>query len=232
VVKVGKQHRCMCWKLTDETGELLDRRNSESANVEQSMQELKESFEGITGDYVNVLVTPKKPQRGGDQITSNFNFKIKCITGAPAGITESRELPALQVQKGDAGIYSILTELKVQLAEQKKDVEINELKRQLADKAAGNSKNKLLEKLLTTMLLPEIKELQQPVAGVDPVQQPVASPVHSAEQVSEAKAQQQKLVQVLNKMKNLDADFINTLEKLQQFAESNPAAYQQYKNAL
>ena len=223
----------MVWVLTDETGELLDRRNSESANVEVSLQELKESFEGVTGDYVEIRVQPKKAVSGGDQKSNLFKFKVKCLTSAAPvqTFTESRELPAL---KGDAGIYSILTELKVQLAEQKKDVEINELKRQLHEKNKGDGKSRMLERLLTQMLLPELSKTTESaaaIAGTVEEKKP-AAPVHTAEQINEAKAQQQRLVQALNKLRAVDGDFITTIEKLQKFAESNAEAYNQYKNML
>lgn len=223
VIEIAQTHGCKCWRMWDDSGELLDRRESETAHLAQVLQDLKNSFERVAGNYVSIRLSPKKLTKGGDQITNVYNYKVKCLS---AGDFEAAEAPAeikIKQGAGEAGIYSLLSDLKVQLAEQKKDVEIRELQRQLQEQKKGGGKNQLLEKYLTKILLQsDVKEISAaPVAGhTEPIKKEAPA------------ATQQELVQQLQRLKKLDNDFVNTLKRLADYAEKTPGAIEQLKTFL
>lgn len=224
VLEIAQTHGCKCWRMWDDGGELLDRRESETAALAQVLQDLKSSFERVSGNYVSIRLSPKKLTKGGDQITNVYNYKVKCLSGTDF---ETAETPAEVKIKGAAGnneIYSLLSDLKVQLAEQKKDVEIRELQRQLQEQKKGGGKNRILEQYLTKILLSsDVKAISAaPVAGHT---EPVAAAAPAA-------GTQQELVQQLQRLKKVDSDFVNTLKRLADYAEKTPGAIDQLKTFL
>lgn len=226
VLEIAQTHGCKCWRMWDDGGELLDRRESETASITQVLADLRASFERVSGSFVSIRLSPKKLTKGGDQITNVYNYKVKCLS---AGDFETAEAPAeikLAKGAGSSEIYSLLSELKVQLAEQKKDVEIRELQRQLQEQKKGGGKNRLLEQYLTKILLSsDVKEISAaaPVAGHTEAPAKAAAPVAGT---------QQELVQQLQRLKKLDNDFVNTLKRLADYAEKNPGALDQLKTIL
>ena len=140
VISVANQQGCAIWKITDMQGETLDKRNSATADLQKSLADLRDAWQQIQGDFINIKIAAKAMARGGDQQSTTFYYKVKCFAAAESSTAAADILPAV-TGKMDPGIYSLLSDLKVQIAEQKKDVEIRELKRKLEDKGKGDKQD-------------------------------------------------------------------------------------------
>ena len=227
VLKVATVHQCKCWKIWNSEGELLDKRESATVNQEQSLQALRESFADIEGDFATIRISPKVSAKGGDNKTDTFIFKVRCLKQSAPVVSE--QLNAY-TGKGDAGIYAMISDLKVQIAEQKKDSQIEALQRQITELKSGKGKNRVLEQYLSKVLLQGDTKQAPAIAGVTE-QQPIEK--KPAPAAAPAGNQRAELVAALNKMKAVDpAGYIETLKKLALFAESNPDAYNNYKSML
>lgn len=228
VLKVATVHQCKCWKIWNSEGELLDKRESATVNQEQSLQALRESFNDIEGDFATIRISPKVSTKGGDNKTDTFLFKVRCLKQSAPIVSEQL---TSYTGKGDAGIYAMISDLKVQIAEQKKDSEIQALQRQIAELKNGKGKNRMLEQYLTKILLQSDPAPAAPaIAGVTEQQPIEKKPAPAAAPAGDQRAE---LVAALNKIKAVDpAGYIETLSKLAKFAESNPDAYNSYKSML
>ena len=223
VISVANQQGCAIWKITDMQGETLDKRNSATADLQKSLADLRDAWQQIQGDYINIKIAAKAMARGGDQQSTTFYYKVKCFAAAESSTAAADILPAV-TGKMDPGIYSLLSDLKVQIAEQKKDVEIRELKRKLEDKGKGDGKSRILEQYLTKLLLQEEKA---PAAIAAPIAGHTVTPAAAADPNGKA-----RLIAALNKIKGIDPAYLETLEKLAAFGEKDPAAFDMYKKML
>ena len=129
VIKAMMQQNCRYWTLRNSDGELQDKCNDDKATKEENAEKLRECWRSIEGDFVIVRITAYRPQRGGDNRGLQFTYNVKCAKAAAT--TEAAELA---YTGKDAAIYGLLSDLKVQIAEQKKDIEIRELQRKLKDR--------------------------------------------------------------------------------------------------
>jgi len=233
IKKVAAKHQLKVWKIVDSTGEPIDKQESESIDVAESMEQLQEVYSGVVGEYVGVQLSPRKLKLGGDQISNVFKYKLKCLQQ-----NEQTDYTA-PARKGGAvlsglsdNITSQLIALNVALAETKAAQKINELERQLAEAKAEkkNGKGKMLERYLEQMLL----SASAPKAQTAPA--PIAE-THQ-EQITPAPAAPagqngvKNLAASLGKLKAVDSNFVASLESLAKFAEQNPDQYKLYLEHL
>jgi len=234
IKKVAVKHSLKVWKITDSTGEPIDKQESESIEPAESMEQLYEVFAGVVGEYVSVQLSPRKLKLGGDQISNVFKYKLKCLqqNEQPDYTAPGRKAGAALSGLSD-NITSQLIALNVALAETKAAQKINELERQLAEAKAEkkNGKGKMLERYLEQMLLsasaPKVRTAPAPIA-----QNNTENIASNFEQNSPAAPAGQNSVKnlaaSLGKLKAVDSDFINSIESLAKFAEREPEQYKQY----
>ena len=230
IKKVAIKHSLKVWKITDSTGEPIDKQESESIEPADSMDQLYEVYRGVVGEYVGVQLSPRKLSLGGDQKSNVFKYKIKCEQqdqqpdySAPAG--KGR---AVLAGLSD-NITSQLISLNVALAETRAQQKINDLERQLAESKAEkkSGKGKMLERYLEQMLLsasaPKAQTAPAPIA--DNHTESVES---QSDQAPAAPGGVKNLSASLQKLKSVDSNFVASLESLAKFAEQQPEQYKQY----
>lgn len=231
IKKVAEKHGCTFWSIRDQDGNPIDvYEPTESETVANSMALMEESYNGIQGETVLIRISPRKLGRGQDNQSKVFEYTVRCKAYAAAQVNE---LPG----KGDAGLYAIVTQLRVELEAQKHQRTIDDLKREIDQlkKEGKSSKSSRLDKLLDVVLLEVAKANKNttPVASVTPVAHteeisgtskpaPVTVPANDKERLTKA----------LKSLQSIDADFIASLEKLERFAANNPEQYKQYLSML
>jgi hypothetical protein len=231
VIKTAKKHQCKAWVMWDSGGEKIDQQGSESCTLDISLEQLKESYEGVKGDYVRVQVSPKRMGKGGDQQSTVFKFHVECLEDKENTAAETKQRPGQFQQRqgnGSNELWQQLTDVRVMLAEQKAQAKIDALERELREEKAGgkNGKNKLLERYLTKILLDG--EKKAPAAAIAGTQTP-AAPAATADEKKAAAAQ---LVKTLQRFQKIDANYLQSLQKLAAFAESQPEQFKQYLQML
>jgi len=236
IKKVAAKHQLKVWKIVDSTGEPIDKQESESIAVDESMEQLQEVFSGVVGEYVGIQLSPRKLKLGGDQISNVFKYKLKCLkqndepdyTAAP-GRKSGASLSGLS-----DNITSQLIALNVALAETKAATKINELERQLAEAKAEkkNGKGKMLERYLEQMLLsasaPKVKTA--PAAIADNHEETKATAAAPAAPAGSNSVK--NLAASLQKLKSVDSDFVTSIESLAKFAQRQPDQYKAYLQML
>jgi hypothetical protein len=234
IKKVAAKHQLKVWKIVDSTGEPIDKQESESIAVDESMEQLQEVFSGVVGEYVGVQLSPRKLKLGGDQISNVFKYKLKCLKQ-----NDEPDYTAAPGRKGGASlaglsdnITSQLIALNVALAETKAAQKINELERQLAEAKAEkkNGKGKMLERYLEQMLLsasaPKAQTAPAPIADTHQ-EQITPAPAAPAGQNGV-----KNLADSLGKLKAVDSNFVTSIESLAKFAERQPDQYKAYLQML
>jgi len=242
VINAAIKGGCRLWRMWDDSGELLYKQDSETMAIEESMRTMREVFEGVAGEFVLIQVTPRVLKKGGDQITNVFKYRVACVDSSPINSERNLKQPANDFYQGKTQNYgnditAQLIALNVMIAEQKKDAQINALERKLDELKSnkGNNKSQLLEKYLMKIFLePETKKATLPIAGT--TTQAPAEPTPQAQPVNgnqdEKRKAAQRLAIALQKLKNVDSNFVSSLEKLATFAEKNPEQFNQYLEML
>ena len=234
IKKVAIKHQLKCWKIYDSAGELIDKNESDSVKVEESTEALRDVFAVVVGDFVTIVLSPRKLTKGGDQITNVFKYRVKC----EKQIESITAAPVIPGKTGAANfsdsITSQLIQLNVALAETRAAQKISELERQLNEvkNEKKNGKGRVLEKYLEALLMQTSKQAPAAIAEVKQVSevQPVAGT--SETNTRPAAPGVKHLSESLARLKNVDSDFVISLRKLADFAEANPELYKQYLSNL
>lgn len=231
VTEVMREHKAMCWRLWDASGDSIDKREDVTLDVEKSITALEKCYNSVEGEYVTIRISSRVLQSGGDQKTNVFQYRLKCKSSG-----SSDSLPLSPGRGGmDAGIFEMISALRVQVAEQRKDQEISELKRQIQEFKKGKQKNPILDKLITAMLLENSSSPAAQISGDQETTEkaPIAQNFNNLDRTSKEPGDGQKeLVNALNLLKSVDSDFVHTLSKLAKFAKDNPEQFNQYKTML
>jgi len=230
IKKVAIKHSLKVWKITDSTGEPIDKQESESIEPADSIDQLYEVYRGVVGEYVGVQLSPRKLSLGGDQKSNVFKYKIKCEQ------QDSQPDYSQPARKGGAAlaglsdnITSQLISLNVALAETKAQQKINDLERQLAESKAEkkSGKGRMLERYLEHMLLsasaPKAQTVSAPIADYH-----TETENSKSDQAPAAPGGVKNLAASLQKLKSVDSNFVASLESLAKFAEQQPEQYKQY----
>jgi len=233
IKKVAIKHSLKVWKITDSTGEPIDKQESESIEPADSMDQLYEVYRGVVGEYVGVQLSPRKLSLGGDQKSNVFKYKIKCEQqdSQPDYLAPAGKSKAVLSGLSD-NITSQLISLNVALAETRAQQKINDLERQLAESKAEkkSGKGRMLERYLEHMLLsasaPKAQTVTAPIA--DNHTESVESQSDQAPAAPAGTNGVKNLAASLQKLKSVDSNFVASLESLAKFAEQQPEQYKQY----
>ena len=138
--RVMSEQNAPYWRVWSSTGETVGMNLKQSATntPESSFEKLTEFIRQLRGDWVQIKVFTKPPNKDAeDKVkpgvqTGQYSFTYRVLlspnTSTPlAGVVHSQP----------TGYSNEFIEMRVLVAEMKKDAEIADLKRQLADKAAG-----------------------------------------------------------------------------------------------
>lgn len=225
------------WRMFDSEGDIIDKCEKPATGIEAATAELRKSFAEVEGDFVQIVISPRKLGKGGDQTTGVYRFRVKCAKQVEATASQATVITkaAAGAVTATDGLTDTLIKLNVMIKEQEKNAEIRELQRQLEESKSSskNGKHKLLERYLEKLFL---QEEQKPIAAINGTQikkQPVkeAAPA-AAPTADEKKAAIQKISLQLQRLQKVSENLPGDLERLADFAEKNPALFQQYVKQL
>lgn len=235
IKKVASKHQLKCWKIYDSAGELIDKNESDTVKLEESTEALRDVFSVVVGDFVTIVLSPRKLTKGGDQITNVFKYRVKCEKQI-----ESIAAPVIPGKTGAANFSDSITaqliQLNVALAKTQAQQEINDLQRQLNEikNEKKNGKGRVLEKYLEALLMQAAKPAPAAIAEVKETDsiKPIAGTNEAGPENRPTAPAVKQLTQTLARLKNVDSNFVISLGKLADFAEANPELYKQYLSNL
>lgn len=183
--------------------------HDEDTTVEKSAAMLEELLEEVSGTYVYVNLSEKtKRQKGaGGNMMGDYNFKVK-LHGDTTSISGHNP--------NSSNYYKQLADLQIQLAEIKKDHEIERLKMEFEEFKKEKS-NPMMDAALGHLI--------NIMSGSHQTQQAVtASPgIHGTGDDA-----QSRMKSALKRLSKVDKNLAETLVSLANFAEKNPKAYHNY----
>jgi hypothetical protein len=175
--------------------------------LEASIEMLQNDLENTSGDYVIVKLYSTKPEKAttGSTVDSGIVRKVSLN-------------PIMGKAHSSSSSFNPGFEFFFQMMEKQKSLELEMLEMRLA----ANQDNSILDKLLNNPML------QSFVAGQ--LMKSAPAPKISGPSSSESKSD--RLAGILDRFSAIDPDYINTLERMANKIEENPAILPALKDTL
>lgn len=217
VVKQMEQYDCSYFTIKDsDRTSIIDEQQDSDVSTKQAIAQLQETLASINGNFVFVEISKKNRRQkanGGDVRAGHYSYRVnlnsntKSINGG--------------VNMADNAAYRALMEqnnaLRLQIVEMKKDQEMDELRREIAEIKEGG-RNPMLEQLMPAVIgylgNSGTGAVAPGIAGTETEQEPSSN---------------ERLKAAFAKLKKVDPTYIDTICMLADFAEKKP---EQYKGFL
>lgn len=202
------QHNCPYWRVTDRTKKLVINRN-ESAVLNTSIDQLQETLNNCSGDYVFVTLYTVKPEKAETDTKRGQSFDLMVKLDDPFVNTPQKGAVA------GAPTFSDLLALhsKIQQYEIEKIKSQYEAASEIKETAFDKLINKLVEgdqlNTLISILMTKINKPKAAISGPAPADQ--------------------ELAQAFQKFESVDPDYKNTIVKMAEYLTKNPAVLPQIK---
>lgn len=190
---------------------------------EQVVSYLENFIEGLEGEYIQIVMYRNEK----DPAPLRHYLKL----------SNNETTPGQKEPSPNNIVIGMLREmqelrLEMQQAEHKRQLEKITEELEKAKKQNTRTPNPIYEKLLnigTEMLM----KSKQPVANVAPVPVAATTPAQAQNKIGIfGTGEKEKFSELISRWKKVDADFVNTIEKIVKLAESNPDTYKMYKNMI
>ena len=206
-VRIQQQkHNCIHWKVMDRTKKLVINRN-DSSNINESAEELQQTLENCQGDYVCVTLYTHKPEHleKGSIKGQTFDLMVKLndpYVNAKPSLSGNPSFADLLALHQKIQQYEI-EKIKAELQSEQKESAIDSLVLSFKDHIPS-----LISLVMTKLSKPT-------------VQSKISGPEDGG-----------KLANALKKLSSIDADYQNTLIKMAEYLQSNPAVLPQIKTII
>lgn len=212
-LKQQNQHGAVFWKVYDSSGKILLNQVNNNIGLEASAEALEDFLKNCLGDYVVLRLYTGEPKRtaAGDSKETTLTLRVRLEGQAFKGASNQH------VISGAPGFADFLA-----ILEQKRQSDIERLKLEME----LNSKAGYVERLIDTVsqnpailtaLLGVLNRFAAPAA-------PVISAAPGVRQSQPLEAEE-----ILQRMKIIDPDYINTLKNMVSYLEKNPGVIDQIK---
>jgi len=203
VGKLQKQQQAEYWKVSDRTKKLTINRNDEGGDLENSIELLRDTLKNCIGDYVNVTLYTEKPTQleKGSTKGKIFELQVKLESGT-------------HYQHNNNNINTPNFNEVLEL--HKKVMEL-EYDKKLAEATEDKNKQKPLEKLVEKLTEGNTINLL------------IGAFMNKATKQPENIGSPADMQTTLDKLAKVDPNYKNTLEKMAEYLEKNPAVLPQIK---
>jgi hypothetical protein len=193
--------------------EVLD----ENVTVEKAVEQLRECLESLNGSFVTIkvsAVTKKAKAQARDYSLRIYNVKLSTPAQQVGGIGA--------VNDDYKSLMAEITALKEQLIETKFKNEIAGLREEM--ERIKTEKSDPISDIAQAMLIQYMQPQQKGIVGIAGTSESVSA--------TEIQSDRDRFTAVVKRLRNIDPDFVTTLEKLAAFAETNPDKYKLYLNMI
>jgi hypothetical protein len=208
VAKMQLEENLIYWKIKDPTKKFTFREQLNAINVNESSEILQDFLSNCQGDFVTVLFYAEKPKKlAAEDTGSKKPLELKVKLKAETVSYKNQSVAGI----GFADYNSLREKLfQLELEHQRKELEREYSKEPTwFEKILENDK----VQLIVTALITKMAENKTAAAPIT-----IAAPDNTDE-----------LTNVLIRMSKIDPDYKNTLTKLVQYLEKNPAVLNQIK---
>lgn len=229
---------CSCWSIFDAQKKRVDEQTDKKTPPAASFAILKKSIANMSGEFCRVVLTKQsqKGLRGATIPGAKFTYYVALKSNA---VVEEVKQPLhalpFDAAPGSYGFTIIQQlqkenyDLRVANEKEKFQKQLDELNSKIASIGSTNTSrtDKLLDLVLAKVLAAsDLQPVNEQVAA------PVAETINGHDTPKDTTATKTELVNAINELKSVDADFITTMRKLAKFAKDNPAVYNEYKKQM
>lgn len=204
------KHNLAYWRVMDKSKKLVINRNSNSSNLEASIQDLADCLEACIGDCVYVTLYEYKPEKITETTSKGKSFDLMVKINDPYVNTGSRS------NISGAPSFTDLLNLHSKI----QSYEIEKIKNQY--EAANESKESAVDRLINKLL-----EGEQINTLVSILMSKVMKPATNTGAIN-APANNE-LEKAFTKLEAVDPDYKHTLIKMAEYLHSNPGVLPQIK---
>lgn len=201
VEKLQRQNKTTYWKVSDKSKKLVINRY-DGTDLDESINLLTDTLQNCIGDYVIVTLYTSKPEKLTTNSTLGKIFELMVQLESKA--------PSYSNHHHIAGpSYQDIIELNKKILELEHQRKIDELESQQKPSAIDKIADQLLQgntiNLLINAFMNKGKSSTEGIKGTDP------------------------LAETLKKFASVDSDYENTLAKMAEYIQKNPAVLSQIK---
>lgn len=201
------KHQCSHWKVMDRTKKLVINRN-DSTNINDSADELQQTLENCQGDYVCVTLYTHKPEHleKGSIKGQSFDLMVKLndpFVNSKPSISGNPSFSDLLALHQKINQYEI-EKIKAEMQQEQKESAIDSLVLSFKDHIPS------LISLVMTKLSSKPSAPSPQISGNDGG----------------------KLADAMKKLSAIDPDYQNTLSKMADYLQANPAVLPQIKSII
>lgn len=204
------KHNLPYWRVMDKSKKLVINRNSNSSNLEASIQDLADCLEACIGDCVYVTLYEYKPEKITETTSKGKSFDLMVKINDPYVNTGSRSNIS-----GAPSFTDILNlHSKIQSYEIEKIKSQYEAANESKESAVDRLINKLLEgEQINTLVSILMSKVMKPATNTGAINAPANTELEKA----------------FTKLEAVDPDYKHTLIKMAEYLHSNPAVLPQIK---
>jgi len=201
------KHNCVHWKVMDRTKKLVINRN-DSSNINESSDELQTTLENCQGDYVCVTLYTHKPEQLEKGSIKGQTFDLMVKLNDP--YVNAKSISG----SGNPSFADLLV-----LHQKINQYEIEKMKLEFQ----SEQKESALDSILISVKdhIPSLITLAMNKLNSKPTPSRISG-----------KPADGKLAEALKKLSSIDGDYQNTLIKMAEYLQSNPAVLPQIKSII
>lgn len=207
VGKLQRQQKSIFWKVSDKSKKLTINRNDDSMSIDDSIDLLSDTLKNCIGDFVNVTLYTEKPTQLEKGSIKGKIFELQVQLENTNQFYKTQH----QHQGINAPNFSDVLELHKKVMELEYDKKLNEA---TEDKTRTKPIDKLIEKLtegntinlLLSAFMAKATKTPEAIGNVPNDMKPT-----------------------FEKLSKVDPDYKNTLSKMAEYLEQNPAVLPQIK---
>lgn len=194
--------------------------NESEANIAEAVSMMQECFDVLEDNYCHVTLSDRnrvQKGKGGENI--NYQFKVNLMAGNKAAAIASVRTTNTSDIKYIQEIDALKREIEI--------MKFNARLEKMQDEMKAMKEGSMVEKLLSN------PQIIQGIGGMFGIKTPVALAGSEDGPVDGAPVEKEnKIRSALTKLMKIDSDLPETLSKLADYAETNPAQYFTFKKML
>lgn len=233
VYKMMRKHTCRFWELYEKDATNIDEMQDDDTNVEDSILKLQSTLDDLSGNTVNITISEWAKKRQGKGGRPKFYYEF-CIMLSNAGVSSSTREPA---GSGNIALLTKIKDLEIENLRLKMENDFDKKLEKLRLDLEGNKKtakvtvaDKVVDEMMPILRQWMKQEVSKGQGGTTTINALDDEPP-TDKVISDKVAHDKNLKRVsdaLMKWKQADANFLDSLETVAQWALTNPTEYRQY----